>query len=157
MIMEEVLNENIATPEVKGMVVNDVMKESLISSTKWAKFLLILQSIGVAIIVLIAIAMFAFGTALASKLGGAAVGSALGAIYLVIAAVLVYPIVKGFAFCSAVRTACENDNEAELLRGFRNMRSWLKFYGILAIVVLVLYALIAIFGIIAAASVTSQF
>ena len=147
------MNETVAVPEVKGMVVNSAMKEYLVSSTKWAKFLLILQSIAAAFLVIMAIAVFAFGSTIGSKLygvQGTAIGGILGFVYLLIAAIVIYPIVKGFGFVSGVRTACETDNEAELLRGFHNMRSWLKFYGILAIILLVLYALIFLFAIIAA-------
>ena len=128
------------------MVVNSAMKESLISSTKWARFLLILQAIAVGIIVVGAVVVLALGNTFASTLGAedSTILALLAVVYLLIAVLFIYPLIKGFIFCNAVQTACKTDDEAELLRGFQNMRSFLKFYGILAIILLIIYALIFI-------------
>ena len=51
------MNEEFKT----GMVIDETMKADLLSSAKWAKFLLVLQTIGVAIVLIMGIAMIALG------------------------------------------------------------------------------------------------
>ena len=144
-----------------GMVIDETMKADLLSSAKWAKFLLVLSTIGLVILFIVGIAMIFFG----SKFGGAcdpnvhvgpnppcpftgSIGLVTGIIYLVLAFIMIYPIAKGFQFANGVKAACKTGSEAELARGFAGMRGYLKFNGILAIIALIIYAIIAILGII---------
>lgn len=136
----------------EGLIVNNSIKESLISSTKWAKFLLILGAISVALLTILSLFLFA-GASYIDSYAQTPISGILGVIYLVAAAIMIYPLIKGFNFCNATRKACETNNEAELYRGFDNMHSFLKFYGIIAIILLVIYAL-AIIGIVAAAAIS---
>ncbi len=144
------MNEEFKT----GMVIDETMKADLLSSANWAKFLLVLQTIGVAIVLIMGIAMIALGgkfpgmmpAETAPFVGG--VGIAVGIIYVLLALILIYPIAKGFQFANGVKAACKTGSEAQLARGFAGMHSFLKFYGIFAIICLVIYALIAILGII---------
>lgn len=141
-----------------GMVIDETMKADLLSSAKWAKFLLVLSAIGLAFLFIAGIFMIFFG----SKLGACdpnvhvgpnppcpftgSIGLVTGIIYLVLAAIMIYPIAKGFQFANGVKAACKTGSEAELARGFAGMRSYLKFNGILAIIVLIFYAIIALLG-----------
>ena len=156
------MNEEI---QKTGMGVDETMKADLLSSAKWAKFLLILSAIGLAILFIAGIAMIFFGSKFAACGPGACdpnvhagptppcpffggIGLVTGILYLVLAVILLYPLVKGFQFANGVKAACKTDSEAELARGFAGMRSYLKFYGILAIIFLIIYAVIAILGVI---------
>ena len=138
------MNEETMTPATMGMTVSQDMKDDLLTTAKWMKFLCIIGSIGAAIMVIIGIAMVALGTTIGGLAGsaGSTVGSAfLGVIYLAMSALYIYPIVKGFQFASATKAACLSDNEAQLARGFASLRAMVKFFGILTIVILVFYAL----------------
>lgn len=138
--------------ELKTMTIDETMKADLLSSAKWAKFLLILGAIGVAFLFVMGIVMIALGGTLpifnpaapAPFMGG--VGIAIGVVYVVLALIMIYPFAKGFQFANGVKAACKTGSEAQLARGFAGMRSYLKFNGILAIIVLVLYAIIALLG-----------
>ena len=141
--------------EFKPMVVDETMKADLLSSAKWAKFLLILGAIGVAFLFVMGVAMIVLGgtfpvlnpaTPAPPCFGG--LGIAIGVIYILLALIMIYPLAKGFQFANGVKAACKTGSEAELARGFAGMRSYLKFNGILAIIVLVLYAIIAILGLV---------
>ena len=142
------MNEEVMNPETTGMVVNEKMKADLLASAKWAKFLCIVGCIGLAFIVIVAIAMFAFGNSL-GPVPRPGFGAVMGFIYLIGAALYVYPLIKGFQFANGVKAACLSNDESELARGFEGMRSWFTFMGILAIIGLVLYAIIFLIGIIA--------
>lgn len=144
------MNEEFKT----GMVIDETMKADLLSAAKWAKFLLILQAISVVILIAIGIAMIVMGGKFPSLtqetaapfVGG--VGIAVGIIYIILGLILIYPLCKGFQFANGVKAACKTGSEAELARGFAGMRSFLKFYGIFAIICLIIYAIIALLGVI---------
>lgn len=132
------MNEETMTPETTGMTVNSGMKADLISASKWALFLCIVGCIGMALLVIVGILMFVVG----SNFGFAntPLGAGVGLLYLVIAAIYIYPLIKGFQFANATKAACLTDNEAQLARGFSGLRAVLQFFGIMTIIVLVIYA-----------------
>ena len=70
----------------------------------------------------------------------------MGLLYLIIVAIYIYPLIKGFQFANATKAACLSDDAAQLARGFAGLRSLLKFFGILTIIILVLYVLVFIGG-----------
>ena len=139
------MNEEIMNPGTTGLTVNESMKADLLSAAKWTNFLCIIGCIGMGLLVLVAILMFALGSAIASAANAyPLLGGGLGFIYLIVAAIYIYPIIKGFQFANGTKKACLYNNEAELARGFSGLSSLAKFMGILTIIVLVLYAIIII-------------
>ncbi|MBO4550170.1 MAG: hypothetical protein J5733_05510 [Bacteroidaceae bacterium] len=142
-----------------GMVVDETMKADLLTSAKWAKFLLVLYAIGLVILFAVGIAMIVLGEKFGACFPGAPqagpvppcagnVGLFIGIFYLVLGLIMLYPLVKGFQFANNTKAACLTGSEEKLARGFAGMRSYLKFYGILAIIALIIYAIIAILGVI---------
>ena len=141
------MNEETMNPVQTGMFVNHTMKGDLLSAAKWAKFLCIVGCIGLALMLIAGLALIVLG----SKLGGAFAGSAIGGagmgfLYLIITAIYIYPLIKGFQFANATKAACLSDDAAQLARGFAGLRSLLKFFGILTIIVLVIYVFALIGG-----------
>ena len=136
------MNEETMTPGMTGMIVNSGMKADLISASKWTKFLCIVGCIGVVLLVVIGIMMFAVGSSFG--FGSTPFGAGLGVLYLILAAIYIYPIIKGFQFANATKAACLTDNEAQLARGFSGLRAVLQFFGIITIIVLVIYALVLV-------------
>ena len=127
------------TPAMTGMTVSANMKADLLSAAKWMKFLCIVGCIGVAIMLIAGLVMMVAGANF--ELAGTPIGAGLGVIYLILAALYIYPLIKGFQFANATKAACLTDNEAQLARGFSGLRSLMQFFGILTIIVLVIYAL----------------
>ena len=115
------------TSETTKMSVNETMKADLLSSAKWAKFLLILQSL---------VIVFLAGIALWILCSDDTLRSYSGLFYLVLTVVMLYPTIKGFGFANNAKSACLTNNEAELSCAFANMRSFLRLYGILSIIYL---------------------
>jgi len=126
------IDENM-NPKTNGFPVNETMKADLLSSAKWAKFLCIMACIGIALTILLAIAMFAAGSSSAMPLPGMAVG--MGAYFIFIACICLFPVIKGFQFANGLKAACERDDEQELARGFAGLRSYLRILGIYAFAV----------------------
>ena len=68
----------------------------------------------------------------------------MGVVYLIFAAIYIYPLIKGFQFANATKTACLFNNESELARGFSGLSSLIRYLGILTIVVMAIYVLVII-------------
>jgi hypothetical protein len=124
-------------------------------AARWARFLSILGFVMCGLLVLLGIFM---GTFLANSFGGMNLGGAsmLGSgfftfIYLLAALFYFFPCLYLFHFGSKTRLAIRNNDQELLSASFKNLKSCFKFFGILAIIVLGLYALALIAGIIGAA------
>lgn len=147
-----------------GMMIDKTMEADLLSAAKWAKFLLIIGCLGWLFLVVMGVALIAFGNKCGFLMGApcppegcpapgvdgacpappACVGIFVGIVYLVCALIMIYPLVKGFQFANCTKAACLTGSEAKLSRGFAGLRGYLKFTGIVTIIVLVIYAIIGI-------------
>ena len=151
------MEEEVKVQETTGMVINESMKADLLSSAKWAKFLCIVGCIGVVFLVIVGIVSLAFmskmtGSGLFPTMPGmSGLQAVLGLYYIILAALIIYPIIKGFQFANGVKAACLTGNEAELARGFAGMKAYLQYIGILTIIGLVIYGLFLIGGAMVAA------
>ena len=144
------MNEEMMSPASTGLTVNECMKSDLLSAAKWAKFLCIMSTIGMVLLVVIAVLMMVFSAALSSVAPNMPFGAAVGFLYLIIAALYIYPIIKGFQFANGTKAACLTGDENELARGFAGLRSLLQFMGVLTIICMALYALVILGAIIVA-------
>ena len=142
---EEILNQNESA--TNAMTVTESMKSDLLCAAKWAKFLCIVGCVGVALMLLEAVAMMAFGAMAAKLMPDMPFGAAMGVLYLIIAALYIYPLMKGFQFANATKAACLYNDQYQLARGVTGLKDLIKFTGILTIVVLSIYAIILIFGV----------
>jgi hypothetical protein len=142
---EEILNQNESA--TNAMTVTESMKSDLLCAAKWAKFLCIVGCVGVALMLLEAVAMMAFGAMAAKLIPDMPFGAAMGVLYLIIAALYIYPLMKGFQFANATKAACLYNDQYQLARGVTGLKDLIKFTGILTIVVLSIYAIILIFGV----------
>ena len=61
------MNEEMMSPASTGLTVNECMKSDLLSAAKWAKFLCIMSTIGMVLLVVIAVLMMVFSAALSSN------------------------------------------------------------------------------------------
>lgn len=143
------MEEEMKIPETTGLRVKESTKADLLTAAKWTKFLCVVGSIGIALIVIFAIFLFGAGTVASSLFSEMPFGAvAMGIIYLVIAALYIYPLLKSFQFANGAKAACLSDDENELARGIKGLSSLTKFWGVLTIIILVIYALILLFALI---------
>ena len=138
---QEILNQAPA-----GLQVTEIARLDLLSAAKWAKFLCIVGCFAVGFCLLFGILMTVFGAALTQYMGDSPLGGAMGLLYILFAALYIYPLIKGFQFANGTKAACLTNNEAELARGFAGLQGYLQFIGILCIIVLIIYALLLIGG-----------
>lgn len=149
---EEFLNQSENTQYESTLKVTETMKVDLLSAAKWARFLCIVGCIGIGIMLIVALCMMFFG-AMASKMLDTMMplGPAMGMLYIVMAALYIYPILKGFQFANGAKAACLTNDQYQLARSFAGLNSLLRFMGILTIVVLSIYVIILVFAMLFAA------
>ena len=140
------MNEEMMNQGSAAMTVTEGMKKDLLSAAKWTKFLCIVGCVGLAIIVLMAFFMMFFGSMASKIFAGTPFGAALGFLYLILAAIYIYPLIKGFQFANATKAACLSNDEQLLARGIAGLNDLLKYMGVLTIIVLSLYVIALIFG-----------
>lgn len=130
-------------------------------AAKWATFLSIIGFIGTAFMVIVALIMFAMGSTFGSAMGNSSLagivsGGLVGGFYLLFAVINFFAAYYMFKFASKTKQAFSNNDGFALTESFENLKSYYKFTGIVAIVVIALYILaiigIAIAGIGAASS-----
>ena len=146
---EEILNQNESA--TNAMTVTESMKSDLLCAAKWAKFLCIVGCVGVAIMVIASLGMIVIGGLVSKALPDMPFGPALGFLYLVIAALYIYPLMKGFQFANATKAACLYNDQYQLARGVTGLKDLIKFTGILTIVVISICVIVIVFTILFAA------
>ena len=140
------------TPE-SLLRVSPKMKTSLLSSMKWIQFFVILACIAVGILAIIAIAMLAMSSffPVAEAEMSPLVLLAIGMIYLIISAVYIYPIVKGFKLIDHTRKALRAGTNSDFEASADDLHSIMKYCGYFTIILFVLYIIFMVVAVIFAA------
>ncbi|OYQ44370.1 hypothetical protein CHU92_02490 [Flavobacterium cyanobacteriorum] len=132
--------------------VNSVANDFLRGAAKWASILAILGFIGLGILVLMGIMVFAAGSMVdnASSMGSAMPFpmSAIGLLYILMAVVYFFPLLYLYKFSADAKAALNNSNTEKLTDSFKNLKSHFKSIVLIIIIGVVLY----IVGIIAFAA-----
>jgi hypothetical protein len=124
-------------------------------TARWARFLSILGFIMIGLLVLVGLFFGSFIAGMMSTMNGGATsvfgGGVLTFVYLLVAVFYFFPCFYLFQFASKMQVALRNNDVPTLNTSLKNLKSCFKFFGIIAIVVLGLYALGIIAAIIGAA------
>ena len=118
---------------MENLKITESIQQNLLSAVKWLKFLTILGTIGMVLIALCGVVSLF----LPSYTGG----TVMALMYFVICGLYYYPIKKGYDIVSSTRDAMNNASQDSLELCADNVKSVLKYLGILNIVLLSLYAL----------------
>jgi len=122
--------------------VADTAIELLRQTRPWVQFISILCFLGSAFMLMASAGMF-----LAGAVGGTSKTEAypvamVGAIYLPLAAVYIYPGIKLWSFASAISRLIVTRSASDLENALRHQKSFWKFSGISAIALMLLYVVI---------------
>lgn len=133
----------------------DEMAARYFSETgRWARFLSIIGFVFIALLALGGI----FGATVLGSMGSMGMGGAFSAgagvamalMYLLIAALYLYPTIALYRFGKLIRPALNTQDQRLFNEAIRNLRNVFKFMGVLTLIVVGLYALIFIVGILGA-------
>ena len=132
--------------EALNLKVTSDMQANLLSGAKWLKFLTVVATVGVVLLLLLSIGCFGLAVA------GTTVGEytpgllfCVGCVYLVCVGLYVYPIKKVFSLVKNIREAMNDCSQVGFEDAADDFRSILKYCGIVTIIALGIYALMLIF------------
>lgn len=136
--------------------VTPLSQNFLSEAAKWGKFLSIIGFIFCGLLAILAFFMPAIYSKMAafSQLSSGMVGAAgimITIIYLAFALLLFFPCLYLNKFSTKMRVALTSVSQENFEDSFKNLKSLLKFYGILAIVILSFYILVFLIGILGVA------
>jgi predicted RND superfamily exporter protein len=131
----DTLDQNIELDGNKLNVTNSI-KENLITSAKWARFLAIVGFIftgflGIASLVILISALM---TGFAPLIG-------MGLVYVVLTVVMLFPGLYLIRFAGSIEKGLNTNKQSEFDFGIQNLKSLFKFMGIYTIVVIGIYIL----------------
>ena len=139
--------ENNQHPE-NSIIINSEVKDYLLQTSKWAKFLAIMGYVGVALLILIAL-VFVFGSSLISEYSYSLPSMGyVSYLYLIIAVAYYFPISYLYKFSVEMKKGLDSNDEQSITLAFKNLKSLFRFMGIFTIVVLSLYVVIIVGAII---------
>lgn len=134
-------------PQENSFFGNYEINEYLLQTSKWGKFLAIMGYIGVGLLVLVALFML-IGGSMFNEIAGTEFPTGLfGASYFLLAALYFIPVSYLYRFSVQMKHGLMISDVNEITSGFRNLKSLYKFFGILTIVLISLYALIIIIAV----------
>jgi hypothetical protein len=129
------------------------IKNYLLETAKWGKFLAIVGYIGIGLMLVIAIGIMAVGSGTSQMFPGM-MGMNMGffgVIYIAIAAVYFFPVYYLHKFSLKIAEGVSGQNPQNITIGFQNLKSLFKFMGIFTIVIMSIYALVFMFAIVGGA------
>ncbi|MFZ5939225.1 MAG: DUF5362 family protein [Bacteroidota bacterium] len=130
---------------------NNEMLNSLKEVARWGNFLAIVGYVGLSLMILASLFMFAAG-GFSNHLfpGGNFPGFLAGFLYIIVAVLYFFPVNYLYKASDQIKKAIAHTNEAEMTAGFAHLNSLFRFMGIMTIVVLSIYALVIVVAIFAA-------
>ncbi len=142
--------ENQEPAEVK-LIVSEEMRSYLYDITKWTRFLAIAGFVFSAMLILISLsigALLSGNPALSKQLGPLAEGGStiLTVLYLIMALLFFYPSLLMFKFSNKSKQAVLFGDQESLNEAVLNLKSLFKYWGILALVLIVGYFILNIFA-----------
>jgi hypothetical protein len=124
-----------------AIVCNDEIKDYLLESSKWGRFLAILGYVGMGLLILVGLLVM-FGFLFAQANLSALPMFLMGLFYIFAAIVYYFPTTYLYRFSVRIKQGVELNDESVVTDGFSNLKKLLKFVAIMSIVVLSLYILI---------------
>ena len=138
-------------PSEPSLVINNEIRFFLSEISKWSKFLAIVGFIMAALIILGGIAFMLFGSVFTAQLPAQfAFTGMIGAIYVAMGLLYYFPAKYLYDFSTYARQALAIQNQEALVYAFAKLKSFYKFWGILMIIVLCVYAVAIVFGLLGA-------
>ena len=131
----------------------------------WVRFFGVMMWIGVAFMLLAAVAMIlggaAMGTAMQKTNPGMPAGfmAGMGALYILISVLYIYPAIKIWKYGSSIGKLVQSGSNIDLEEALNQQRGFWKFVGITMIVVIVVYlvAIVVMVGVAVTAAAAGGF
>ncbi|MFL9484510.1 DUF5362 family protein [Chitinophagaceae bacterium LWZ2-11] len=138
--------------------IDPLSQNYLRETAKWNRFLGILGFIGSGLLILVGLFFVVAGSSISRSFSGSGMsgnifsmfGASVGFFYIIIAILFIMPSLYRFNFATKMIKALDANDQQNLTEAFANLKSFSKFFGILAIIYLALVALVFILSIFSA-------
>jgi len=117
---------------------------SLDTIWRWASFFSILGFLGIAMLVILGIAMVFFLSAFDNGMIGSSVKYIIMVVYIVLGAIYFYPILLLFRFSRWTKKAIVNKSSLDFSLALKNLKGHFQYVGIMTIILFALYFIIII-------------
>jgi heme/copper-type cytochrome/quinol oxidase subunit 2 len=135
------------TSDERKIELDSEILNNLNSTRKWTTFLSVLGFIFLGLIIVAGLATSLFLTTFKSQEANLGIPESLMIIlFIVIGAIYFFPVFFLFRFSRNTRDAIQNLDRQKLAKGFRNLRLYFTYIGIMVIVVLSIYVMLLIFA-----------
>ncbi|WP_163381275.1 hypothetical protein [Cyclobacterium sp. SYSU L10401] len=135
--------ENIEKNETENALpLGNEIRNYLLETSKWGKFLAIVGYIGIGLFVLLALVMLVGVSYFNPGINNGLDMRGVGLIYIAIAVVYYFPINYLHRFSKEMKLGVIGNDQQSVASGFENLKSLFKFMGIFTIITLSIYALL---------------
>lgn len=149
--------EPITTSPLFSLTIDPLTKQHLNETAKWAKILAIVGLVFIVLILLFGVvAAVMFSSAVensgVTEEGNPSIFNGLGAglaafYFIIVSAIWFFPFLYLLRFANGMKLALAKNDQNALNHSVHYLKRCFKFLGIITIIVLVMYALLIIFGI----------
>ncbi len=133
------------------MMLNNQMKKHLYETAKWTNFLSLVGLVGIAILMVLSIAIIGGFISLGEELSAQISRALIGVIYFLITALYAYPTIRLLQFSRNLKRGLLENDEDIVTTSFQNLKSVFKFLGILTLILICIYAFIFLMAIVSKA------
>ena len=130
--------------------ISDAAKGFLTEIAKWAKFLSILGFIAAGFMILVGLFLGTFMSSLSGLADDPAMAmfptTMISVIYIAMSSLIIIPTLYHYRFATKTQRALKSNDENLLTEALGNLKSYYKFYGIMAAIVMGFYALMIVLG-----------
>jgi len=134
--------------ESKELIIDNYSKTNLSTTATWAQILAIIGFIGIGFMVLLTLIILFFSS---YKYYENSTNVITSLVYIVVAAIMFYPLKKLYEYSKFTKSAIRNNNQKELILAFESQRKYFKYIGFLSLIYITIFILgvigIAIYGI----------
>ncbi len=142
------MENTIDQSETNGTImINEEVRNYLLETSKWGKFMAIVGYVGMGLLVLLAIVMTVGISAMSSLARTGFPMGIIGVVYIVLAAVYYFPVTYLYKFSVQMKQGLTSGEESSVISGFQNLKSLFKFMGIMLVVIISIYALVLLISI----------
>ncbi len=145
--------EQSSNPSMFDLQIDQSGLNFLNEAARWTRFLSILGFIFCGLLALIALFGGSYLAGMMSGVSGSGIafsGVFVTIFYLLLDLLLFFPTLYLFNFSSKMRKAQRNNDQLTLTDSFKNLKSYFKFHGILAIIIVAFYFLAIVAAVIGA-------
>jgi hypothetical protein len=126
--------------------------QQLAGTKGWVRLISVVMFVGASLMLLLSVMMAVMGSTIASATKNSSLsggfGFILAVIYAVSAIIYIYPGVKLWKYATCIGSLMTSRTTLDLEAALNEQRAFWKFFGILIVIFLILYALIIVGGVI---------